>query len=292
MLFGKINFNVNLCDRINNELVLHLTQECPNNCCFCIDKLNKKYDYKGKPDFAAIKQAILNYKEAADAITISGGEPLIYIKEVLDLVKFIKERTSMKIIINTSIPIECYDNKEVFDELVDNVDIILFSAHHYDQKMADIIRHSRSLFNRDKFYREIKNKDKFIVSLNVYIPHLCNKEQILRCIEYYYNMGFNNIKLAELFDRDSMYVSIAKVLGLKLKIPFAQGCSNKNVDISKLLPKFKGNLTIKTVCFIRNKKLNVTIWDFLKTFLRNLFKHKKYFFGVIYPDGKIYPYWL
>ena len=41
---SKINFNTNLCDRINNELVLHLTQECPNNCCFCIDKLNKHYD--------------------------------------------------------------------------------------------------------------------------------------------------------------------------------------------------------------------------------------------------------
>ena len=83
---SKIKFNVNLCDRINNELVLHLTQECPNNCCFCIDKLNKHYNHEGKPDFAAIKQAILNYKDVAEQITISGGEPLIYINDVLDLV--------------------------------------------------------------------------------------------------------------------------------------------------------------------------------------------------------------
>ena len=289
---SKINFNVNICDRINNELVLHLTQECPNNCCFCIDKLNARYDHKGKPNFAAIKQAILTYKDVAEQITISGGEPLIYIKEVNDLVSFIKERTNMKVVINTSLPLECYDNKIVYEELVEKCDCILLSAHHYDPKTADLIRHSRSMFNRKKFYKELKNKDKYIISLNVFHPYLETKEEILKCIDFYYKLGFNNIKLAELFDRDHMYVSIADVLGIKLNIPFAQGCSNRNVDISSMLPDFKGNLTIKTVCFIRNKNLKVTIWDFLKTILRNLFKHKKYFFGVIYPDGKIYPYWL
>lgn len=289
---SKINFNTNLCDRINNELVLHLTQKCPNNCCFCIDKLNKHYNYEGKPDFAAIKQTILNYKDVAEQITISGGEPLIYINDVLDLVKFIKDRTNMKITINTSLPLQCYDNADVYEQIVDMVDCILLSVHHYNQKVADVIRHSRSMYNREHYYSTLKNKDKYVISINVFKPYMDKQEEILHCIQYYNNLGYKNIKIAELFDRDNMYVSIADVLKMKLNIPFAQGCSNKNVNIKHLLPEFNGNLTIKTVCFLRNKNLKVTIWDFLKTVLRNIFKHKKYFFGVIYPDGKIYPYWL
>ena len=79
-----LKYNSNICDRTYNELMLQLTKACPNSCSFCIDKLNHGVD--GRPDFEAIKARILEYADKSTNITISGGEPLIYINEVLDLV--------------------------------------------------------------------------------------------------------------------------------------------------------------------------------------------------------------
>ena len=89
-----------------------------------------------------------------------------------------------------------------------------------------------------------------------------------------------------------MYIDIDKVLGIKLPQPFAVQCSNKNVDISHLLPIFHGNLTIKKCCFIKSNNLKANFWDLFKTITRRLFMRKKYFFGVIQPNGMIYPYWI
>ena len=285
-----VKYNTNLCDRINNELMIQFTKFCPNSCAFCIDKFNK--GVWGIPDFEAIKTRVLEYAPQVTEVTISGGEPLVYINEILDLVKFIRKYTNLKITINTSIPYECYVYKSVYDEIVENVNCILFSAQHFDQKIADKIRHSKSKFERNKFYASLPNKDKYIVSLNIHKPYLYTKNDILTNINCFYRIGFKNIKLAELFERPEMHVSISEVLGIKLPRPFAERCSNKNINIRHLLPHFKGNLTIKTVCFIKSKNLKANFWDLFKTVTRNLFRHKKYFFGVIQPDGNIYPYWV
>lgn len=285
-----LQYNSNVCDRIYNELMLQLTKACPNSCSFCIDKFNN--GVYGPPDFESIKARILEYSTQADNITISGGEPLIYIFEVLDLVKFIKKYTNLKITINTSIPYECYLYQATYNEIVETVDCILFSAQHYNQEIADKIRKSKSKFNRNIFYEFLPHKDKYIVSLNIHKPYLCTLYDTLQNIKFFYNLGFNNIKLAELSERPEMHVAISEILGIKLPQPFAVQCSNKNVDISHLLPEFKGNLTIKTVCFIKSKNLKANFWDLFKTSTRNLFRHKKYFFGVIQPDGNIYPYWI
>lgn len=286
-----IKYNSNICDRINNELMVMITKSCPNSCAFCIDKFNT--GVKGKPDFNAIKTTISKHINKVSHITISGGEPLLYMDEVLNLVKFIKEFWPNKIIIiNTSIPDKCYLFKDKFIEIIESVDEILLSAQHYNQEIANEIRCSISSFDRNKFYSELPHKEKFLISLNVHKPYLCNRDDILANIDFFYKLGFNNIKLAELFERSDMYVSIKDVLGIKLPQPFAVQCSNKNVDIKHLLPDFNGNLTIKTVCFIKSKNLKANFWDFFKTATRNLFKHKKYFLGIIQPDGNIYPYWV
>jgi len=286
-----IKYNSNICDRINNELIIMITKSCPNSCEFCIDKLN--VGVRGKPKFDNIKNTISEYIDKVNEITISGGEPLLYINEVLDLILYIRSLSkNIKITLNTSIPNECYENYKVYNEIVENVDSILLSAQHCDEQIADKIRHSKSKFDRLSFYANLQHKNKYIISLNVHKPYLCERDDILRNIDFFYKLGFNNIKLAELFEHPEMHVSIKDVLGIKLPIPFAIQCSNKNVNIKHLLPDFDGNLTIKTVCFIKSRNLNANFWDFLKTATRNLFRHKKYFLGIIQPNGNIYPYWV
>ena len=135
----------------------------------------------------------MEYADKSTNITISGGEPLIYINEVLDLVKFIKKYTKLNITINTSIPYECYLHKTIYNEIVETVDSILLSAQHCDQEIADKIRKSKSKFNRNAFYKELPHKEKYIVSLNIHKPYLCKLYDILRNIEFFYNLGFDNI---------------------------------------------------------------------------------------------------
>lgn len=285
-----LKYNSNVCDHISDEIIVMVTKACPNKCAFCIDQLNK--GIKTPPDFKAIKDTIMKYHDKVTCITLSGGEPLLYLEEVYDLTKYIKENTKCQVVINTSIPIQCYNNKELFFKLIDLCNCILLSGQHCSQFKADKIRISKSQFNRNEFYSSFKDKDKFIISLNVHKPYLYTKFDILKNIEYFNNLGFKNIKICELYEHPESYVSIDEVLGINLPQPFAVQCSNKNVDISDLLPNFNGNLTIKKCCFIKSKNLKANFWDLFKTITRRLFMRKKYFFGVIQPNGEIYPYWI
>ena len=285
-----LKYNSNLCDHFTRSLILMVTKDCPNKCEYCIDQYN--IGVRGKPDFDAIKETILEYSDKVDNLTISGGEPLLYLQEVYDLVKYLKENTKMEIIVNTSVPYNCYKNKELFEDLVEISDRILFSAQHYKPDIADKIRKSKSKYDRNEFYKSLKNKDKYLVSFNVHKPYLCEKEDLLNNIEFFNKMGFKNFKVSELQEYPKLYVSIEDVLGIKLPQPFAVCCSNKNYDISKLLPSFDGNMTLKKACFIKSRNLKANFWDLFKTATRKPFMRKDYFFGVIQPNGEIYPHWI
>ena len=61
-IMALINFNANVCDKIANELIIHLTKECPNACSFCIDKMNG-FKQHGKPNFKKIKETFTQFKD-------------------------------------------------------------------------------------------------------------------------------------------------------------------------------------------------------------------------------------
>ena len=54
---GKIKYNVNTCDHPVSELMVHFTKVCPNNCSFCIDKMNIGVNTT-KPDVNKIIESI------------------------------------------------------------------------------------------------------------------------------------------------------------------------------------------------------------------------------------------
>ena len=85
----KIRYNINTCDHPTeaSELMIHFTKVCPNNCCFCIDKINYGVAAK-KPNIDAIIKTINKYKDEVKNITISGGEPFIFIDEFVLVIFF------------------------------------------------------------------------------------------------------------------------------------------------------------------------------------------------------------
>lgn len=105
--------NNNICDQIFNEAQIHFTKNCSNRCPFCIDAFNNGVGNK-KPDIDKIFLSVLNIKDKIDDIAISGGEPMLYIDELLQLVRNIKRFAKLNVTVITSMPITCWTHKETF----------------------------------------------------------------------------------------------------------------------------------------------------------------------------------
>ena len=154
-------FNNNICDQVLNEANIHFTKSCPNKCPFCIDAFNAGLTYN-KPDIEKIFMSVLSIVDKIDEVTISGGEPFVYIDELLQLVKNIKRYAKKKLTVITSLPKQCYDKKEEFFEIIKYVDTLVISPQHMDTDKGDKIRGSKTLFNREELLKEIPDKSKVV----------------------------------------------------------------------------------------------------------------------------------
>lgn len=286
-----IKYNCNVCDRIYNEVMIHFTSVCTNNCAFCCDKNNNGVNKKD-PDVLSIWQTIDTIKDKITDVTISGGEPLLFMEEVDLLCDLIKKNTNLKITLISSIPFIAHLNNGLFFQILDKVDAFAFSPQHYDEMIANKMRSAKdAIYNRQDFYKKLlPYNDKITVNLNIVKPYLSTKEDILKCIEHYNKLGFKHIRISELFDADDMHASFEEIFDIKMHSPFACGCKTDNFDITPWLPDFNGRLDVKRICFLRSNKYHASFTDLIKICTRNIFK-KKYTFGVIYEDGSLHPYW-
>lgn len=283
---------VNTCDNIYNELMIHFTQACENKCFFCIDAMNKGVG-KQKPNIAKILESVFTICEKTNivAITISGGEPCLYLDQLLILVQRLKTRLPfIKVGVISSMPTQCFTKSLKLFRLLEMVDNFAFTPQHYDEDIADKIRGVKSKYNHQELYASLPYKEKICVNININKPYLCDKKEICKCIKHYNDMGFNTIRLAELFDCEENYASFEDIFNVKLHSPFACGCKINNFDITPWIPSFKGNLILKRSCFLVNKKQHCSFNDLIKIVTRPFYT-KDFAFAVIYEDGSVHPYW-
>ena len=220
-----INYNVNTCDQICSELQVHFTKSCPNKCPFCIDATNRGLENKTPiPHIGAIYKRILKYKDNIESVCISGGEPMLYMSDLLALIMLLKENTNLKVYVITAVPEDCYKYKNLFKLILERCDGMAISPQHYNEEIADQMRGHKSTFDRQAFYAEMPHKEKVTININMVKPYLCEKEDILKCVEHYNKLGFKDIKLVELFNMEKMYVNFEETFGVKLKSPFGHGC--------------------------------------------------------------------
>lgn len=286
-----IKYNVNACDQICNELQIHFTKLCPNKCPFCIDATNKGLTGVCKiPQVAEIYNRIIEYKDNIGSICISGGEPMLFITHLLSLIQMVKDNTNLKVYVISSIPKQCETYPNTFRQILDLIDGLAISPQHYREEIADQMRGKESKFDRQKFYAELPHKEKISININMVKPYLCTKDEIIACVKHYNDLGFKDIKLVELFNMEKMYVNFEEVFGVKLKSPFAHGCKTE-FDITPWIPSYDGKFTLKRTCFLVNNLLHSNMSDMFKAATRKLFE-KKYYFGVVYEDGSIHPYWV
>ena len=279
----------NCCDGIYNSLDIHFTSACDNNCSHCVDKC-----FDGlkifKPDVKAIVKTIIDNQEGMDDVLFLGGEPCLYLDELVDCVSQIKQKTALKVFVTTSVPKICKTRYSKFLELLDLLDGINLSVQHYKEDIADKIRNTISKYDRQTFYSSLPQKDKIRINLNIVKPYLYTKDDISACLKYYNTMGFNSIKLSEIQHGKDVFVSFEEVFGISLGSPYSYGCQTY-LDMNKILEGFKTPVLLKRSCFMCEDTLKASFIDGVKVF-GSLFKPITNKYGVIYENGILTKGWI
>lgn len=284
----KNAFKKNCCDGIYNSFDVHFTSACDNKCKHCIDL---KYDGFGinKPDVEAIAQTVIENKYGYDDVLFLGGEPCLYLKELIDCIKEIQSHTHLKVFVTTAVPKICHDNPELFSELLELVDGMNLSVQHHNEAIANLIRCTRATYSRQRFYRSLPMKHKIRINLNIVKPFLYKKNDIIDCLYHYDAMGFSEIKLSEIQHGKEYFVSFEDVFGINLGSPFYAGCQT-HIDTSVLFPGLETPVLLKRSCFLCEQTLKASIMDGAKIIYR-LFNKPRNKYGVIYENGRLTNGW-
>lgn len=279
----------NCCDGIYNSLDIHFTSACDNKCSHCIDM---RFHGKGKikPDINAIVKTIIENKEGVDDVLFLGGEPCLFLEGLIECIKILKKETSLKIYVTTSVPKICFDKKDLFITLIDLVAGINLSVQHHNEEIADEIRNTKSMYDRQSFYKRLPMKEKIRINLNIVKPYLYTKDDISKCLYHYDKMGFNSIKLSEIQHGEDVFVSFEKVFNMKMNSAYSEGCQ-QYINTKEILPGINTPLLLKRSCFICEKSLNASFMDGIKV-ISKFFLTNKNKYGVIYEDGTLEKGWV
>lgn len=284
-----MKLNCNCCDGIYNSFDVHFTSACDNKCAHCIDR---RFNGLGivKPDVSAIVDTIVANAQDLDDVLFLGGEPCLFLDDLLNCVRLIKVKTGLKVFVTTSVPKVCHDQQKIFYTLIDELDGINLSVQHHDEAVADQIRRTKSKYDRQGFYRGLPHKDKIRINLNVVKPYLHTREDLTACLRHYDTMGFNSIKLSEIQHGKDVYVSFADVFGFDMQSAYSHGCQSY-IDTSKILHGLSTPLLLKRSCFLCEESLPASLADGVKM-IAKIFKPSRNKYGVVYENGSLQGGWV
>lgn len=285
----KNKFRNNCCDGIYNSFDVHFTSACDNKCAHCIDMKYDGFSIK-KPDVNAIAKTIIDNKDGYDDVLFLGGEPCLYLQELIDCIKIVQINTKLKVFVTTAVPKICHDRIDLFTELIDLVDGLNLSVQHYKEDVADKIRKVESKYNRQYFYNHLPHKEKIRINLNIVKPYLYTREDIVSCLIHYDRMSFNSIKISEIQHGKDYFVSFEETFNLNLGTPYFNGCQ-KYLKMDELIPNIKTPVLLKRSCFICEETLKASFMDGVKVCSKLLTIAKKNKYGVIYENGCLTKQW-
>lgn len=284
-----MDLKCNCCDGKYNSFDVHFTSACDNKCKHCIDAKYTSLNIM-KPDVNAIAKTIIANQEGFDDVLFLGGEPCLFLNELIECIAKIRKATKLKIYVTSSVPKTCYDRYDKFVLLLEMVDGFNISAQHYNEEVADKIRCTKSQYDRQAFYASLPYKEKIRINLNIVKPFLYTKEDLIACLKYYDALGFDTIKLSEIQHGKDYFVSFAKTFGLKMKSAYADGCQTY-LNMEEIIPGFKTPVLLKRSCFVCEETEKATLSDGLKV-LCQFFVKKDNKYGVVYEDGSLQRGWI
>lgn len=279
----------NCCDGIYNSFDVHFTSACDNKCAHCVDACYPGLNIK-EPDIGKITKTILDNQDGMEDVLFLGGEPCLYLDDLIRTVEIIKRESNLKCYTTTSVPKICYDRKERFEYLIDILDGLNLSVQHKDEDVADQIRKTKSKYPREQFYFSLPHKEKIRINLNIVKPYLYTREDIEENLRHYDEGGFSSIKLSEIQHGTEYFVSFEKTFGIRIGSPYSQGCQTY-LDMERILPGFKTPVLLKRSCFLCEETLGANLSDGFKVIMK-FFTRPSNRYGVIYEDGRLEKGWI
>jgi len=157
---------------LGQSLYVNVTNHCTNACVFCIRNTEKGVGYdlwlEHEPTvdemIAALKEKDpLKYMEV---VFCGYGEPLIRIKEVVEVARWLKDLGVKKVRVNTNGLANRYHGRNILPDLEGLIDVISISLNAPDAKAYQAV--SRSRYGEEA-YQEVLN---FIIESKKYIPEV------------------------------------------------------------------------------------------------------------------------
>jgi len=120
-----------------DSLYVNLTYKCPCACVFCI---RKETDHVGnsdslwldhEPTVEEVKKEFKNFdlNKYEEIVFCGYGEPLVRINEVVEVAKYIRSISNIKIRVNTNGLSDLIHNKKTAQMLKDNIDAVSISLN-------------------------------------------------------------------------------------------------------------------------------------------------------------------
>ena len=120
-----------------DSLYINLTNKCPCACVFCI---RKETDHVGnsdslwldhEPTVEEVKKEFKNFdlNKYEEIVFCGYGEPLVRINEVVEVAKYIRSISNIKIRVNTNGFSDLIHNKKTAQMLKDNIDAVSISLN-------------------------------------------------------------------------------------------------------------------------------------------------------------------
>ena len=249
-------------------LNIKITNYCPGNCYFCIERDGYK------PSMTSVEN-IINKANALDdyqTVLILGGEPFSY----PHLPKLLKGLNKREIYITTNGGSFGRTNVEEISPYITGLNV---SIHSFSEEENSKILQTQVSFESLKRYINEFQSNGVPVRFNTILldSGINTKEKMRKMLEFSKNMGVNWIRFSELQFENTGFVFAKDIFEGINQNPYAEGC-NQSFLIDGM------NVTVRQSCGIVSR---------MKPFPKEgKLRENKADSLVMYPNGEIFNGWI
>ena len=174
-----------------------MTAACNCSCWFCIANVEFNRQLNPRADLVnVLDDSLHTLSPMSPSIQITGGEPTLFNKKLIDMLKVVHAHKIHKSVLNTNgFDLNSGVARAIIKYGIDHVDI---SRHHYNDKMNDRIMGGG--INSDKLREYIEPiADKARIQCNLISTRIDTYDEVMQFIAYaYHKLGATNVMFASL----------------------------------------------------------------------------------------------
>lgn len=191
------------------------TQGCPLRCQYCHNPDTWKYSDGEEMTVEALMEEVVKYKSymrfSGGGITITGGEPLMQLEFVSELIHACKKEG-----IHTAIDTSGYIFNDKAKRIIDEVDLVLLDIKHIEAKQYEYITGAKLQPTLD-FLDYLGSINKPVWVRYVLVPTLSDQPEAIEALAKYLSQ-YNNIEKIELLPFHKMGEYKWESLGLEYRL--------------------------------------------------------------------------